>query len=272
MTFYLSSQEPFAFRKIPESKNRPFLLIADHASKRIPKSLDNLGLPEEEVSRHIGVDIGAERVTELLAEKLGAAAVLANYSRLVMDLDRNPNDPNFIPEVSDGTVIPGNQNLTLAERSARRVVLYDPYHQAITQELTSLERRHGRVALISIHSFTPQLRENGSLRPWHMGILWRHDQASASALHAYLQEHTDWVVGDNEPYSMHVHSCNTLRHHAENTGRPALMLEIRQDEIATEAGQNRYADILAGFLATYQPPYIGAEEDASSHALAVGAA
>jgi predicted N-formylglutamate amidohydrolase len=253
MSFYLSSQEPFTFRKIAEKQSRPFLLVCDHASKQVPKSLDNLGLHDEELSRHIGWDIGAAGVTEYLAERLGAAAVLANYSRLVLDLNRSPDDQAFIPEVSDGTMIPGNANLTPEQKSARRTLLFEPYHQVIESELARLERRHPRVALVSIHSFTPQLRHNGAERPWHIGIMWKHDRETSLALKEHLEDATNWHVGDNEPYSMHVHSCYTIRRHAEELERPALMLEIRQDEIETERGQRHYAEMIGDFLETYQP-------------------
>ncbi len=251
-TDLLSPHEPPAFRKIAAKTKRPFLLVSDHASPRIPHSLKDLGLPESELSRHIGWDIGAARVTELLAERLGAAAVLANYSRLILDLDRSPDHPHFIPEVSDGTLIPGNLNLTAQEKSARQKLLYDPYHQAIAYELARIERYTPRALLISVHSFTPELREDGAPRPWHIDIMWKHDPSTAQALKKHLHKHTNWVIGDNEPYSLHVSQCHTIRQHAEEPERPALMLEFRQDEIASESGARRYAQALGDFLESYQ--------------------
>ena len=62
-----------------------FVLLCEHAGRRIPKRLGTLGLPESELVRHIAWDIGAEQVSRSLSEKLDAPLVMQRYSRLVYD-------------------------------------------------------------------------------------------------------------------------------------------------------------------------------------------
>ena len=146
------------------------VLVCDHASNRIPANLDQLGLGSVELSQHIAWDIGAAPVARLLAERLDAPAVLAGYSRLVIDCNRPPGDPTSIAQVSDGIIVPGNLHLDDAAAEARSNEVFWPYHHAITQMLAQRWRHgNGRTpALVAIHSFTPVL--NGFRRPWQLGV------------------------------------------------------------------------------------------------------
>ena len=125
----ISSDDPPPFELLNPEGSAPVLLICDHASHEIPGSLDGLGLTPETLDLHVAWDIGAANVTRRLAAKLDARAVLAGYSRLVIDNNRQPGDPTAIPKVSDNIVIPGNQGLSEADEVARRDALYWPYHR-----------------------------------------------------------------------------------------------------------------------------------------------
>lgn len=241
----LTAQDPDPVERHAADGAR-IILSCDHASNRVPQSLARLGLNDETLTRHIGWDIGAAAVTRRLAPALGAAAVLAGYSRLVIDCNRDPDDPSSIPATSDDIVIPGNRTLSAVARQARRAAIFAPYHAALTDLIEAALGRGGVPAVISIHSFTLTL--GGKARPWHVGILWDGDGRIASPLLAALRRDAALVVGDNEPYSARQPAGYTMRHHALERGLPHVAIEIRQDEIADDAGAAMWADRLATVL------------------------
>lgn len=242
----LEPGDPPPFRAWNPEGSAPILLVCDHAANTVPLRLGALGLPSEELGRHIGWDIGAESVTRKLAERLGARAIVSSFSRLVIDCNRRDSDPSVIPEVSDGTRVPGNAGLDAAGRAARIEAIYWPYHRAIEAELDRFAARGVAPALLSIHSFTPLM--NGVARPWHIGVLWDQDARIPAPLIQNLGRGTGLVVGDNEPYTERDETGFTLRHHAGRRGLPHVVLEIRQDEISSAEGQARYADLIGEAL------------------------
>jgi predicted N-formylglutamate amidohydrolase len=231
---------PVEFRH--RNGKRPVMLVCDHASRAVPKRLGNLGLSDTELRRHIGWDIGAAAVTRRLAPLLDAPAILSGYSRLVVDCNRHPDDPTSIPPVSDGTVVPGNQDLDRAAREARRRAIADPYHAAIDAALARMRDP----ALLAIHSFTPSM--GGKARPWHIGILWDQDGRIALPLLAALRAEAGLVVGDNQPYSAREPAGYTVRRHAEERGLRHVGIELRQDLVADDAGAEEWAQRLARVL------------------------
>jgi predicted N-formylglutamate amidohydrolase len=223
---------------------QPMLLIVDHASRRVPRALDALGLGEAEFERHIAWDIGAAEVARQLGRTFAAPIALAGYSRLVIDLNRQLDDPTSIPEISDGTKVPANVKLAAASRAARVAALFDPYHAALDDALARLGAA-GVPVLISVHSFTPVF--NGFVRPWQVGVLWNRDPRLAVPLIASLRER-GIEVGDNQPYSAREGQGYTVKHHAEAKGLPHVMLEIRQDLIDTHHGAAHWAGVIAEAL------------------------
>ncbi len=219
------------------------LLVGDHASNRIPRQMHNLGLDEDLLDQHIAYDIGTRKLINHLVEHLDAPAVLANYSRLVVDLNRSLEDSSLMPEVSDNIVIPGNQGITAEHRKNRIHSFFTPYRQTIDQMLHAYRQRGITPALISIHSFTPEMA--GFSRPWHCGVLWDKDPRIPVPLMRNLRAHPDgFNIGDNEPYSGKHPADYTIDHHAEAAGLPHASIEIRQDLVNTEDGAERWATIL----------------------------
>lgn len=224
----------------------PFVLLADHAGQRVPRALGDLGLAQAELDRHIGWDIGIDGTTRLLAAQLDAFAITQAYSRLVIDCNRPHASPTLIAPVSDGTVVPGNQALTPAQRERRIEEIFAPYHARIAAELDARAAAGRPTILLAMHSFTPRM--NGFERPWQAGVLYNRDGRFAHALREALQAE-GLVIGDNEPYAVSDASDYAVPVHAEARGLPHVELEIRQDLIADAAGQREWAQRLARLLA-----------------------
>lgn len=242
----VTTQEAAVFEVLEVKPVRPVLLVCDHASRRIPDSLHNLGVEEQYLSSHVAWDIGAADVTRYLSRALQVPAVLAGYSRLVVDCNRQLDSSTAFPETSDGVVIPGNLKLDKNERQCRAEALYWPYHNAIRDQLAALESMGAAPAMVAVHSFTPVFSD--AARPWHMGILWDKDPRIAKQLLDSLRENTDYNIGNNEPYSgKHPHDF-TIDHHAEAGGLPNVSIEIRQDLIDTDSGAKQWADTLVAAL------------------------
>ncbi len=224
----------------------PVLVIADHAGRRIPSYLGDLGLPEHERARHIGWDIGSADMARRLATKLDAVAVLNHVSRLVIDPNREPSSPTSIPAIADGTFVPANQNLSEAERQHRLRLSFLPYHRMIARQIAALRQRVGVPVIISMHSFTPVMQRQH--RPWHVGVLWHDDDRLARPVLAGLQEDPDLCVGANLPYSGNYPGCYSMRFHAERRRFPNVAFEIRQDLIETRKAAEAWADRLVEVL------------------------
>lgn len=214
------------------------LLLCDHASNSVPPGID-LGIPRDLLDRHIAVDIGAGPLTEALATALGAPAILATASRLVIDLNRPLDHPGLIPQASDGHKIPGNAN---PDRAAR-IALYTPYHAAIEAQIAAARP----LLIAAIHSFTPALETDGTPRRWQVGILSNTDRRAAD-LALPLLVARGLVVGDNAPYSGR-HLNATLDRHGEANGIASLSVEVRNDLLRDAAGVATWSGILADVLA-----------------------
>ncbi len=236
--------DPPPYRVLNPDGAASMLLICDHASRAFPHAMGRIGLEEEALERHIAWDIGAAEVTRRMSEKLDAAAVLAGYSRLLIDVNRQPGDPGSIPEISDSTMVPGNIGLTEAEQEQRVESFFWPYHHAVANALAHLWRRGPAPALFSIHSFTPSL--GGEDRYWDIGVLWNRDPRLAVPLLDKLRTAHGgcYHVGDNEPYSGK-DIAYTIDFHAAAAGLPNCAVEIRQDLIESRAGAHHWADLLA---------------------------
>jgi len=224
-------------------RRRGIVLLADHAKRDLPDEYDDLGLPASEFQRHIAFDIGVEQVTRKLAALLGVPAVMANFSRLLIDPNRGEDDPTLIRQLYDGTVVPGNYPLTPEERERRLEKYYRPYHDAVGAMVASVARESGKAPfLLSVHSFTPVMQ--GHVRPWHVGLLWDRDDRAVLPLIELLAQDRTLTIGDNEPYDGALRGDTMFRHAIVN-GYAHALIEIRQDLIADEATAEDWAMRLA---------------------------
>ncbi|WP_095090615.1 N-formylglutamate amidohydrolase [Mesorhizobium sophorae] len=221
----------------------PVLLVCEHAGQAIPAALGDLGITREALDDHIGWDIGAAAVVRLLALRLDAVAVLQSYSRLVIDCNRPPEAPDAIPSVSDGKTIPGNQEIALTDRFLRTAQIFEPFHAEIGRRLDS--GRH--TVAISVHSFTPRM--NNVARPWDIGFLFRLDAETPIHLReSVLRRFPGIVVGMNEPYQISDAGDWFVPRHGEARGIHHSLIEIRNDNIRTVEGQERWAGIVGAAI------------------------
>ncbi|MEO1206677.1 MAG: N-formylglutamate amidohydrolase [Pseudomonadota bacterium] len=221
------------------------IVLCDHANNAFPPGYGTLGLPPEQLVRHIAYDIGAAEVTRLLSEALDAPAVMTRYSRLLIDPNRGDDDPTLIMRISDGAVVPGNKVLSDAEWQKRKTKYYDPYHETIDRVIDTCSASGQAPMLFSIHSFTETWR--GRQRPWHCGVLWDEDDRLPLPLLGALRAEGDILVGENEPYTGRMKG-DCMWQHGTMRGLAHCIIELRQDLIATEEGQAAWASRLARIL------------------------
>ena len=222
------------------------LLIADHAMRHLPQEYGRLGLDEAQFDRHIAYDIGVEGLTRALAARLGCPAVMARYSRLLIDPNRGEDDPTLIRQLYDGAVIPGNYPLSEGERIRRMENYFLPFRQGVRRMTAEMQKSASAPpVVISVHSFTPSM--GGKARPWHVGVLWDKDPRAALPLIDMLRAEPGMIVGDNEPYDGALHG-DTLHEICTARGIAHLLIEVRQDLISSDEGVEEWAHRLAPML------------------------
>lgn len=242
-----SENGPFTWSPVHvlgEDRNSRWLVICDHATNRVPPDVagGSLGIAGADMARHIAYDPGAAGVSVRLAEKLGAPAVLSDFSRLVIDPNRGEDDPTLLMRLYDGTIIPANRHVDETETERRLAMCYRPYHDAVRR----MAARREDTAIVAVHSFTPQLKHRAP-RPWHIGILFAEDDRLSRPLVHLLHQEPGLAVGANVPYSGSLKG-DTIDRHALQTGRQNTLIEIRNDLIQSDEGQVEWADRLARLL------------------------
>lgn len=221
-----------------------WLITCDHAANTVPSAIANgdLGVDVADMARHIAYDVGAARVAQSLGTALDAPVICSNFSRLVIDPNRGLDDPTLVMKLYDGTIIPANRHADARETERRVALCYAPYHAALSQ----LAARRDDTVICSVHSFTPRLKGRPN-RPWEVGVLYAYDARLAKPLLEVLEAEDDLTIGDNEPYDGHLPG-DAIDQHALRHGRPNVLLEVRNDLIKDQQGQDHWAARLAPML------------------------
>ena len=226
----------------------PIFFFCDHATASIPREFHALGLDERFLRTHIAYDIGAKDLTLALAETFKARVICSDFSRLLVDPNRSMDRADHIPEVSDGIEIPGNKELSAIDREARIARFFEPYHLALAEELDAAQRAFDDPLIVSVHSFTPRLHEDHQDRPWHVGVLWAHDEPTARAFIKAAGVHApDLMIGDNKPYDARGFNY-TIDRHIKPLGLRHLTLEVRQDLLQDESRAKDMSRLLAAAI------------------------
>ena len=242
----LGKNDPPAFELLNPDGGAKLILFCDHATNAIPQNLGSLGLHEDELELHIAIDIGAGDVTRRLSERFDAPAVLAGYSRLVVDTNRQLGDATAIPDKSDGILITRNIGIEPQEKDARIKECYMPYHDAIRHQLDRFKSVGIVPVFIAIHNFTPIMSEEQ--RPWEIGILWDKDSRLSAPLIRALSDDYGLHVGDNLPYSGRHPADFTVDYHAESAGLAHVGIEIRHDLISDPPGVDRISRLIGNCI------------------------
>lgn len=247
------ADEPAAFQSAAGDDDSPFVLVCDHAGRRIPRALGSLGLSGADLESHIAWDLCIEGVARRLAKSLRAFLILQTYSRLVIDCNRPLSAPDSIARISAGIPIPGNQSLSPEQVELRVTGVFRPYHEQIEAELLRRERLGLPTIVVAMHSFTPVFM--GTPRTWHAGVLYNRDARLATPVLQLLRSDDTLIVGDNQPYAVHDLSDYSILQYGEQRGHPHVEVEIRQDLIAEAAAQDRWAARLASTLLQASEPF-----------------
>ena len=235
----LAADEPRPFLEWGWQGQSIFVIVADHAGRRIPRRLNDLGLAEPELQRHIAWDIGALGVARQVAAALDAPLVAQNYSRLVIDCNRDPKVATSIPRVSEYVEIPGNVNVSEEEAAARRAEIFDPYHERIRMQLDARAAEQRPAILVAQHTMTDSYK--GVRREMHAAVLYNRDRRFAGLVLDMLRREPGLNFADNEPYFVSDETDYTIPHHGEARGLPHVEIEVRQDLVSDEAGQSEWA-------------------------------
>lgn len=228
-----------------KTRGSRWLVTCDHARNTVPDWVadGDLGIAPADMARHIAYDVGALGLSEALAAHLDGPMIASDFSRLVIDPNRGEDDPTLVMQLYDGTIIPANRAATPDQIAERLDRLYRPYHTAYEQ----LAARRADTVICAVHSFTPRLRGRAQ-RPWQVGVLHAPgDHRLALPLIARLRAEPDLCVGDNEPYTGHL-TGDSIDRHALQTGRPNVLIELRNDLIETAEQQAHWAARLAPIL------------------------
>ena len=235
----IAADEPPAVVAANRQGRSSFVIVVDHASPRIPRRLHDLGLPAAQLQRHIAWDIGALAVARQVAEALDAPLVAQNYSRLVIDCNRDPTVATSIPTLSESTGIPGNVGLSDAHRLTRRTEIFDPYHDHIRALLDERAAAGRPTILVAQHSMTNIFK--GVRREMHAAVLYGRDRRFAGLVLEMLRREAGLVVAENQPYFVTDETDYSIPRHGEARGLPHVEIEIRQDLLLDESGQKEWA-------------------------------
>jgi predicted N-formylglutamate amidohydrolase len=246
----LADDEPAAVFEERRRGRSSFVIVVDHAGARVPRSLEKLGLDDAELARHIAWDIGALDLARGMSAILDAPLVAQNYSRLVIDCNRDPRVETSIPRLSEYVAIPGNMDLSEAEIAARRAEIFEPYHAHIGALLDERQAAGRRTILVAQHTMTDVYK--GASRAMHGAVLYNRDRRFAGLVLEMLRRERDLTFADNQPYFVSDETDYTIPRHGEMRGLPHVEIEIRQDLVKEEAGQAAWAERVSRALEAAQ--------------------
>jgi len=243
---FLTDADGAAVTLVNTAAASAIVLACDHASNRLPRRVGTLGVDAATLQSHAAWDPGADALARHMARSLDAVLVSAGFSRLVIDVNRPPGAPESIRERSEIFDIPGNRDLSEQERAARAEALYGPFHDAIDAALVARHGRDRAPVLVTVHSFTPVYL--GKRREVELGVVFDDDARLGEIMLRLAPRYTALAARPNDPYGPQDGVTHTLRRNAMARGLANVMLEIRNDLIATAESQERIGGELSALV------------------------
>ena len=218
MLLYENEKSPF--EAVNACSRAPFIITAEHAGNRVPAALNGLGLAPDVLEKHYAYDLGAARIARELSKRLDCFAIVGNYSRLVVDLNREISSSELFAR-KRFVEVPGNAEIPPASRAQRINELWRPYHDRIAGKIFDALAAGIVPLFISIHTMSPDL-------PYDLAILYDKDVRFQN----FLRDRFSYIMpglrlGMNEPYDANAVK-GTLSIHAEPYGLPCAEIEFNQ--------------------------------------------
>ena len=229
-----------------DGRRRGLVLLCEHAGRDVPDAWNRLGLSEEYFSTHFSHDIGAADLTRALSTHLDAPAFLARYSRLFYDINRALRSWDCIRPDMGGIPVPGNQNLTDAERDLRDTLVRKPFDRAV------LRRARKGDVFVGIHSFSRVY--DGWMRETEIGVLRAEGCKHGQAMLDLLRADGRFVIGDNDPYDLRKVGPGTMSRLQAAIDAEAIILEVRNDIVDTPEGVAKVAACLGKAILALASP------------------
>ena len=105
------------------------------------------------MSSHIAYDIGAREFCIEITNVLQQSCFLANFSRLLIDPNRDEYSNELILSSSAGIKIPGNLKINSKEKNLRLKRFHQEYHCNLSKFVKE-KKKYKKIFLVSIHTFT----------------------------------------------------------------------------------------------------------------------
>lgn len=181
----------------PRSRPRTPIVTCEHGDREVPEAYAERAAEHREAfAGHRAWDPGARELANALARRLRAPVFVATVSRLLVDLNRSPDNPERFSEVTSG--------LAQDERDALMEDHYYPYRHGVETAVSSALAAGTTAIHLSVHTFTPTWE--GEERDVDVGLLFDPDRPLETELCLRWQEELmerapELRVRFNEPYS-----------------------------------------------------------------------
>ncbi|MEK8052898.1 N-formylglutamate deformylase [Ideonella sp. DXS22W] len=173
----------------------PLLLSLPHVGTQLPAALLPRLVPR--ARRVEDTDWHLERLYAF-AQELGASVLVPRYSRIVVDLNRPPENVPMYPGANNtelcptrfftgDTIYQSGQAPDETEVRQRVDAYWRPYHQALSDELARLKAAHGHAVLFDGHSIKDRLPWLFEGKLWDLNLGTADGRACAPGLQAAAQ-------------------------------------------------------------------------------------
>jgi len=215
------------------------LICCEHASNRLP---DDWTWPEADIqlsNTHWAVDKGAKEVATLLSRNLNVHCLLARFTRLLIDANRNLESDTLFRDTCDGNQVQLNrkENLTNSDIQKRISRYYIPFHNALDELL----QKYPIDNVFSIHSFTPNYE--GKARSLEIGVLFDKDTELGHQICSALKD-LGYDAQLNQPWAGNV-GLGIIIEKTQQKHKRTIAFELNQ----SFAGQAGWRNTLVNNLA-----------------------